>query len=109
MSNIFRIKKNDTKPYLAVTLQDATGTVIDLTGASAQFNLGTSSFTNKHSAAAVITDEAAGELEYRWDGINDTDQIGDYFGEFQITYSDTTVETFPEDHSLKVEIYEDYD
>ncbi|MHA1481848.1 MAG: hypothetical protein ACTSQA_00235 [Candidatus Heimdallarchaeaceae archaeon] len=107
--SIFRIKKNDTKPYLAVVLKEADGTVIDLTDATVQFNLGNSSYKNVHSASADITDASAGEVEYRWDGTSDTNTIGDFFGEFEVTFADETVMTMPEDHSLKVEIYEDYD
>lgn len=106
---IFRIKKNDTKPYLRVRLLDSDSVAINLTGATVQFNLGNSSFQNVHSASANITDASAGDVEYRWAGTTDTGAIGDYFAEFEVTFADSKKLTMPEDHSLKVEIYEDYD
>ena len=109
MTDTFKIKKNDTKPYLAVTLQYSDGTAVDLTSGSVQFNLGDSNFKNIHSATATITDASAGQCEYRWDATNDTSNVGDFFGEFEATLSDGKIITLPNDHSLKVEIYEDYD
>ena len=105
----FKIKKNDTKPYLAVTLQYSDGTVVDLTDGTVQFNLGDKNHSNVHSASATITDATAGQCEYRWDGINDTSKVGSFLGEFQVTLADSKVITFPNDHSLQVEIYKDYD
>ena len=104
----FRIKKDDTKPYLAVTLQSSDGTAVDLTDSAVKFNLGDSNFSNVHSGVATITDASAGQCEYRWEAAA-TAAKGDYFGEFEITFSDATIMTLPNDHSLKVEIYEDYD
>ncbi len=108
--DLFRIKKSDTKPYLTVTLQDSDGVAINLTGSSIQFNLGNASdYTNVHSAAAVITDAVNGQCEYRWNGTSDTVTPGLFFGEFQITFSDGKIMTLPNNHSLSIEIYEDYD
>ena len=109
MVQTFKIKKNDTKPYLAVTLQYSDGTAVDLTSGSVQFNLGDSNFEPIMNGVATITDASAGECEWRWNGTSDTVNVGNFYAEFQATLSDGKIITFPNDHSLKVEIYEDYD
>lgn len=104
----FRIKSGDTKPYIQAVLTDSDGTVIDLTGATAKFNLGDSTFASYFTGTATITDESAGELEYRWDGTTDNNTPGTYYGEFEITYSDSKIQTFPADNTLIVEVYQDF-
>jgi len=112
---VFNIKQNDTKPYLAVQLQDATGSNIDLNDTAVYFNLATNDnqFTSVLSGACVITGSATGNIEYRWRsgtsvGI-DTNRSGLYLGEFEVTYDDASILTLPSDHSLFVKINEDYD
>ena len=113
---VFEIKRNDTKPYLATTLQDSTGSAIDLTNTSSiSFNLATNdnAFTSVLSGACTITGSTAGQVEYRWEsgtstGI-DTNRSGLYLGEFEVTYADSSILTLPSDHSLVVKINEDYD
>lgn len=106
---IFKIKRNDTKPYLAVNLFDNTGSAVDLTTASGiYFNLADSTFTPVISGSCTITGSLLGQCEYRWSA-TDTARSGTYWGEFEITYTDGTILTMPSDHSLKVQISEDYD
>lgn len=108
---IFNIKRNDTKPYLAVQLLDGNGSAIDLTtGSSIYFNLATNdnTHTSVFSGAAVITGSTTGEVEYRWASGN-TARSGLYLGEFETTFNDATVLTLPSDDSLFVKINEDYD
>jgi len=113
---VFEIKRNDTKPYIAATLQDANGSALDLTNTSSiSFNLGTNdnAFTSVLSGNCVITGSSTGAVEYRWasgtsTGI-DTNRSGLYLGEFEVTYLDNSILTLPSDHSLVVKINEDYD
>ena len=113
---VFNIKQNDTKPYLAVQLQDATGSNIDLNDTAVYFNLATNdnAYTSVLSGACVITGSSTGEVEYQWvsgtaAGI-DTNRSGLYLGEFEVTYdTDSSVLTLPSDHSLVIKINEDYD
>ena len=66
---VFNIKRNDTKPYLAVQLLDATGSAIDLTlGSKISFNLATNDnqFASVLSGACSITGSTTGNVEYRW-------------------------------------------
>lgn len=107
--DIFRIKKGDTKPVLAVTLQYSGGNAIDLTGATVSFNMGNIDYSSYTSGQCVITGSSAGQCEYRWTGGTDTGSVGNYFGEFEITWSAGSIMTLPNDHSLKIEVNEDYD
>lgn len=105
---IFKIKRNDTKPALAATLQYSNGTPVDLTGAgSVIFFMGNTDYSNYASGLCTITGSTAGTVEYRWAGTTDTGSAGTYFGEFQIYWAGSRM-TFPADHSLQIQVFEDY-
>ena len=105
----FRIKTNDTSPKLALTILNASGGVVDLSGASAKFHMkafGASSL--KVDSVATITDADDGEVQYDWLP-SDTDTAGTYYGEIEITYGDASVETFPNNGYFTIIIKEDLD
>lgn len=103
----FYIKQNDTSPAMLATLQDADGNAINLTGASVRFHMRTigSSQTTVDAAATVVT-AASGIVRYAWDAA-DTATVGSYQAEFEVTYSDASIETFPNDGYIRVEIKAD--
>ena len=110
MVNIFELKKGDTSPALAVTLNYSNGSAIDLTGAtSILFNMGNlvdySAYT---SGNAVILGSTLGTCEYRWTGSVDTGSVGTYWGEFEVNWPGGSKLTMPTDHSLQIKIAEDY-
>ena len=110
MAKTFRIKRNDTKPYLAAQIQDSTGSAVDLTSTSAiYFNLSTNdnTYTPVFSGLATITGSDTGNVEYRWTSAN-TNRSGLYLGEFEVTFTDSSKLTVPADHSFSVNIFEDY-
>lgn len=81
----FQIKRHDTGPSLRVQALDADGEPLDLTGASAVFNLRpvNSSTPQVSRSAAVVEDGTDGYLRYDWqDG--DTDTAGRMWGEFEV-------------------------
>lgn len=105
----FRIKTNDTSPSLVVSLTDYAGSKVNLTGATAQFHMkkyGAS--TLKVDAAATVTSASNGQVTYDWSA-SDTDTAGTYYGEIEITYSDSKVETFPNNGYFTIIINEDLD
>lgn len=107
----FKIKRDSTKPFLAVQLLDGNGSAIDLTSTtSIYFKMATNDnlYTPVFSGTCNITGSTTGELEYCWTSSN-TARSGLYLGEFVANFSDSSKLTLPADHSLLVEIYEDYD
>jgi len=85
MTNIFNIKKQDTLPKLAVTLQYNDGTPIDLTGGSVFFHMGNlQDYSYFYSGTAEITNASNGNVQYSWLGSPDTFVTGNYWGEFRV-------------------------
>jgi hypothetical protein len=89
------IKEGDRRP-VATTVLSRGSQIVDLTLAiSVTFKMREESESHLTvDATAVITDAAAGEVEYRWD-IGDTDQPGQYRAEWEVIWNDGTNETFP--------------
>ena len=103
----FYVKQNDTSPAMQATLQDADGNAVDLTGATVRFHMrAIGGTTVVVDAAATVVTAASGIVKYEWDAA-DTDTIGSYQAEFEVTYADSSVETFPNDGYIRVEIIDD--
>lgn len=107
MVDTFKIKRNDKNPALSVTLQYSNGSAVDLNGGSVWFIMGNRDYTSYYSGLCVITGSDTGNVEYRWTGSPDTETTGTFLGEFEINWSGSKM-TLPTDHSLKIEVYEDY-
>jgi hypothetical protein len=107
MSDTFYIKQNDTSPAISGTCTDADGNAIDLTGASVRFHMrAKSDGTTKVDAAGAVISAAAGTIKYAW-AAADTDTNGRYEAEFEITYADSSVETFPNTGYITVVVKDD--
>lgn len=103
----FYIKQNDTSPAMLATLQDADGNAVNVNAGSVRFHMrAIGSTTVIVDAAATIVDGVNGLVRYNWDA-TDTDTIGSYQAEFEVTYSDGTIETFPNNSYIRVEIIDD--
>lgn len=99
----FSIKQNDTSPALQATLKDASLTAINLTGASVRFHMKSVDGTVKVDEAMTITNASGGIVQYNWQ-TGDTDTVGTYYVEFEVTYADSSIETFPNNGSLSVTV-----
>jgi hypothetical protein len=51
----------------------------------------------------TITDALGGVVQYDWQS-GDTDTAGSYYAEFEVTYNDGAVETFPNNQNLAISI-----
>ena len=99
----FHIKQNDTGPVLQYTLLPLT----DITGATVAFSMKDASDVVKiDKAACSIVNATLGIVSYAW-AAADTDTAGNFEAEFQVTKSDTTIETFPNAENLSVVITDD--
>ena len=102
----FVIKRNDTSPSIQGTCKDADGNAVDITGATIRFHMIDADEDLIVDAAATIADGTGGVVRYDWQAA-DTDVAGAYQAEFEVTYSDATVESFPSRGFIGVQIYED--
>lgn len=103
----FYVKQNDTAPSIRATLKDGDDDAIDLTGASVRFHMRSIGGTSaKVDSAATVVTASSGIVQYDWVAA-DTDTVGTYQAEFEVTYSDTRIETFPNNGYIVVEITDD--
>lgn len=103
----FQIKENDTTPSLRASLLNGDGNAVDLLGTTIRFfmrALGSSAVTIDRSAS--IISQAEGIVQYDW-VTGDTASVGFYQAEFQVTYADGNIETFPNGNYIGVEIIDD--
>ena len=103
----FYIKQNDTVPSIRATLKNGSGNAVDLASTTIRFHMralgGTSA---KVDAVASVINANTGIVQYDWDAA-DTDTVGSYQAEFEVTYSDSTVETFPNNGYILIKITDD--
>lgn len=96
----FTIKRGDTSPSIAFDLI-SDGAPVDLTGATVKFIM-----AGRINTAAAIEDAAAGTVRYDWQPI-DTAVSGVFNAEFEVTFADGKVETFPQAEYIQVVIKAD--
>lgn len=100
----FVVKKDDTAPSIVTSLADDEGIDINITGATVRFHMvAYGSSTTKVDAAATIVNADRGVVQYTW-GSSDTDTVGWYRGEFEVTYSSGEVEHFPNSRDLVIRV-----
>lgn len=103
----FVLRAGDRLPAITATLQDATGTAVNLTTATAVKFQMKQPGAPKINAAATITSASAGTVAYAW-ALADTDTPGRYRAVFEVTWSDGKKQTFPNGEPIDVTITEDY-
>jgi hypothetical protein len=96
MTEKIKLVQNDTRPALVCTITDeTTGTVIDVTGASAVLKfraVGGSAL--QASVTGSITDGPSGQITfYPASAPEMLEASGDFEGEIQITFADSQVQT----------------
>jgi hypothetical protein len=92
---MFTIKQYNTVPSLEATLLNPAGQPVDLTGSTITFVMRSrDNDTLVITGNALILDAVAGKVVYQW-GINDLATHGAFFGEFDVTYSNGSKESFP--------------
>jgi hypothetical protein len=109
MADTFYIKQNDSSPAYETQLQDDAGNAVDITGFNKiEFHMwdpddGSVVVNDDDAGNVSATDAANGKVKYDWQS-GDTGTAGLYYAEWQVTYSDGTIETFPNDGNDEIRI-----
>lgn len=100
----FEIKRGDTSPALVYALSPS----VNLAAATVVFNMTgrTGAAPIARAPAAVVGDPADGVVSYSWQA-DDTAQTGRYRGEFEVTYADGAIETFPNTGFIDILVHAD--
>jgi len=110
MANLeFFMKQNDTAPSLAITvLNKSTKLPLSLVGATAKFSMRASGsvVAKVNGVSADVYDETGGKVRYNWTA-SDTDTVGEYEAEFEVTLQGGGIVTFPQDGYIKVIVLDD--
>lgn len=107
--SIAYMKRGDTSPSWDILCLDDDGNAVNVEGASVQFHARLAgSDTLKVDSAGSVVDGAAGHVRYEPTS-SDTDTVGLYEVEVEMTFSDGSIETFPNSTSLQILIIDDID
>jgi len=103
----FNLKQNDTSPSLQTTLLDGDGLPVSISGNNGvRFHMRAAGGTVKIDTDAIVVDAAAGIVRYDWTA-TDTDTAGTFQAEFEVTYTDDKIETFPNLGYIEIVITDD--
>lgn len=102
----FNLKQNDTFPSMEAVLLDGNGFPVDLTRASVRFHMRNAAGAVVIDEAAIVTDEVAATVAYYWTAA-DTQTVGNFSAEFEVTYQDGNIETFPNASYIEIIITDD--
>jgi hypothetical protein len=98
------IKQGDTGPAIRATLAGVGNVVQALSGAQVKFNMRNATGTVViNRGDCDIIDPTLGKVSYSWQP-SDTVSAGSFQGEFEVTFSDDTVVTFPNTGNFAIKI-----
>jgi hypothetical protein len=100
------MKEGDREPALVATLVDQDNSPVPLNTATGVefFMIEPQETTPKINGSSVnVIDAANGRVSYPW-GANDTDDPGEYNGEFRVTWAGGNVTKFPNFRYLKIKV-----
>lgn len=105
----FKLVQSDTSPVMSTTLRDG-AMHVDISGfREVRFHM-----QNKYQEVVIddntsgnvnVTNPELGKVEYVFTE-EDTSQIGTFYGEWEVVFGDGTVETWPTDGYITIEINE---
>lgn len=104
--NTFTTKQHDTRTALKAIHKDSTGTPVNLTGATVKFLMKSAAGVVKVNRLAEIHNAVGGEVWVVWQA-SEVDTTGVYRGEFEVTYADGKIETFPNSGYIVINIEPD--
>ena len=113
----FYIKQGDDRPPLQATLEDGLGNRVDIDGADVLFIMRfiRDPDTGRRPGPVLLSSPAnndqageatKGDVSYDWSP-GDTDIAGGYRAEWEVTFQDGGVETFPDYKHLRIAIIDE--
>lgn len=103
----FYIKVNDLQPFYYVQIKDGSGVVVDITSATIRCTMKSIDGTlkiNRQTTGISISDATNGQFYYAWQS-GDTDTIGKYYIEFEITPASGGKWTIPASPKERAEVF----
>lgn len=101
------LKRGDTTPALDAQLFGSDGNPVDLTDAvRVRFIVVDAKGTKIIDSDAQVSSAPEGRVRYLWQQ-GDTDNVGNYRAEFEVTFADGRVGTYPNDRYLNIRILPD--
>lgn len=100
------LKRGDTRTAIRATLKTPTGAAVDLTDATVRFLLADLRGVLKIDKHIDVLDAAAGKVLAVLEA-TEVDEAGTFRAEFEATFSDGRVETYPNDSYIAVKILPD--
>lgn len=98
----FNLKRGNLLPALNATLKYSDGTIINLTGATVKFFMRPKgSSTVIVNASCSVVSATAGTVQYNWQA-GETDTVGNYEGEFQITFGSGSKLSVPNNALIQI-------
>lgn len=102
----YLIRQNDKDLVIRTILEDANGTPVNLSGATVRFHMSNIDGTATGSIATAAVNENAtstGQVAYTLTAANTTTP-GLYLAEFQVTFSSTAIQTYPNNRFILVRV-----
>lgn len=92
----FTIRQNDTSEALSAVLNDSVNTVFSLAGCVIVFSMRSfiTGLVKISRASVTIVNPTTRTVKYIW-AAGDTSIAGEFYGEFEVTFTDGKVLTFP--------------
>ena len=104
----FYIGQNDTASPIKRDLKDAFGSPVNLTGANVKFSMRVkpAGTVKVNGATATIVTAGIGRVQYNFTASN-TDTADIFEGEFECTFSDGSIQTFPNRGYIPIFVQDD--
>lgn len=99
----FYLKEANTAAVYSTVVKDEAGSAVNVTGATARFHVYSPYGILVVDEAMTIDDAAAGEVSYAWAADDLTVGLV-YRAEIEITYSNSKVQTFPNNGYITIEV-----
>jgi len=102
------MKQGDTASIMKRTLVNAFGSPVNLTGASLKFSMRVkpAGTVKVNGASATIANAGLGEVQYSFSA-SDTNTADEFESEWEVTYTDGSIQTFPNDGYTPVIVTDD--